>query len=287
MLFCINGTFVDEKKATVSVLDNGFLYADGFYDTLRVYDGVIFEFKEHLKRIAISAKMMEIPLPYDGKKIGEWLQEIVLKNSLLDARVRMTITRGAQGRDFSGAKKPTIVITCEKLAAIMGPLKGQTACTMRLERLLPALKTLGLQHLILATKEARRRGVSEVIGIDQLGFVREGVTSNLFAVRNGHLLTPKNRILRGLMRRRILLLARSLRIPVTIRDFKRSLLASSDEVFLTNRIREIIPILSVDGKKIGSGQVGPVTKKLSEAYRGCVRKATTKNTGATSGAKRR
>ncbi len=266
MLFCLNGLFKDETKAVVSVLDHGFLYADGFYDTLRVYDGVLFELPLHLKRIADSAKAMEIPLPQGLPAIGNWFSETVKRNKLADARVRITITRGAQGRDFSRGRHPTVVITCERLRAGKSLLQGHSACTMRLERSLPAIKTLGLQNLILAAKEAKKKGVQEVIGIDQRGFVREGVTSNVFVVRNGRLLTPKNRILRGLTRRLVLKLARSLGIPVTIRDFKHSLIASSDEVFLTNRIREIIPIISINGKKIGSGKVGPVTKRLKNAY---------------------
>ncbi len=277
MIFCINGTFVSEKKATLSVLDNGFLYADGFYDTLRVYDGVLFELPLHLGRIAASAEAMDIPLPWGLRKIDKWLSEIVRRNSLSDARVRITVTRGAQGRDFSRARKPTIVITCERLDLKKGPPVGASACTMLLMRPLPSIKTLGLQHLVLAAKEAKRRGASEVIGIDAQGFVREGVTSNVFVVRGGRLLTPKNRILRGLTRSLVLKLARKTGLKTTIRDFKRSLLPSSDEVFLCNRVREIVPIVRINGKKIGNGRVGPITKRLTASYGEAVRNFIEKN----------
>ncbi len=277
MIFCINGTFVSAKKATLSVLDNGFLYADGFYDTLRVYDGVLFELPLHLRRIAASAEVMDISLSWGLRNIGKWLSEILRRNSLSDARVRITVTRGVQGRDFSRARKPTIVITCEKLHLTKGPSKGVSACTMLLERPLPSIKTLGLQHLVLAAHEAKRREVSEVIGVDALGFVREGVTSNVFVVRNGRLLTPKNRILCGLTRSLILKLARKMGIKATIRDFKRSLLPSSDEVFLCNRVREIVPIVRINGKKMGNGRVGPITRRLIASYGEAVRNFIEKN----------
>ncbi len=272
MIVCINGKFTDEKKATVSVLDNGFLYADGFYDTLRVYNGVLFELSLHLKRIESTARVMNIPLPHRLEVLSDWLSQIVQKNSLRDARVRMTVTRGAQGRDFSKAKKPTIVLTCEKLKIRNGSPRVESACTMRFERSEPSRKTLGgLAVLPLAMRTAKENGCEHAIGIDGNGFVREAATSNVFVVRSGRLLTPKNNILPGLTRSRVIALARSLKLRVRIKNFKRSLLLSSDEVFLTNRVREIIPIVSVNGKKIGTGKVGSVTKKLADAYETCVR----------------
>lgn len=276
MIVCIHGKFVDGKKGTVSVLDNGFLYADGFYDTLRVYDGILFELPLHLKRIESTAHAMSIPLPRSAL-LSDWLSQIILKNSLRDARVRITVTRGSQGRDFTRAKHPTIVLTCENLKIRKSSLRGETAYTMHLERSDPSRKTLGgLAVLPLAAKVAKERGCEHVIGFDASGFVLEAATSNVFVVRNGRLLTSKNRILQGLTRKRVIALARAMKLRVTIKDFKRSLLLSSDEVFLTNRIREIVPIISINGKKVGMGKVGSVTRKLVQAYEEYVRQYVSK-----------
>ena len=290
MLFCLNGRFVVASKAKVSVLDNGFLYADGFYDTLRVYDGVIFELPLHLRRIERTAIALGIDLPRRFEAIarpdaarpngtgevgrGNWLTETVEKNKLREARVRITVTRGIHGRDFAHTKKPTIVITCEKLKKRLRTLKGLSACMMRFERIVPAYKTLGgLGVLLTVRMEAKKGGCDEVIGMDVRGFVREAATSNVFVVRGGCLLTPKNGILPGLTRARVLQLAKKLGIKTIVKDFRISVLHSADEIFLTNRIREIIPIVRLNDTKVGKGTVGLVTKKLAGAYRVYVKRA--------------
>lgn len=286
MKFCLNGRFIDSKKATVSVLDRGFLFADGFYDTMRVYQGVLFELPLHLKRIEVSAKAMNITLP-GTQKIIQWLERIVSINKLQEARVRITITRG------DGAK-PTIVITCEPLvpspernllqrsfsrecgrecpegAREAGRGKGEggeSACVVRFTRPMPEIKTLaGLSFLAFAEREKKNKKCDQLIGIDQKNFVQEAATSNVFVVKNGRLLTPKNGILKGLTRLRILALARRNGIPAVVRDFKTGVLKSADEIFLTNRIREIVPIVRLNGKKVGSGKIGFVTRHLQYLY---------------------
>lgn len=257
MKFCLNGQFIDSKKASVSVLDRGFLFGDGFYDTMRVYQGVLFELPLHLKRIETSAKALNTTLP-NMQKITQWLQKIVSINKLREARVRITITRG-------DASKPTIVITCEKLEKNV--VRGESACTTRFTRPLPEIKTLaGLSFLVFAEREKKNKKCDQLIGFDQKNFVREAATSNVFVVKNGRLLTPKNGILKGLTRLRVLVLARTNGIPVAVCDFKTGVLKIADEIFLTNRIREIVPIVRVNGKKVGTGKIGSVTRHLQHLY---------------------
>ncbi len=243
----------------VSVLDRGFLYADGFYDTLRIYDGGIFKLPLHLSRIEATAKALEIRLPCSLKKIGELLLETVKRNKLGEARVRITVTRAE--------KKPTFVITCEALKK-SGKPKMLSACTMRFQRIQPEFKTLGgLAVLLPALREAKKRGCDEMIGLDQNGFVREAATSNVFVVRQDTLFTPKSGMLPGLTRSLVVQAAQKLGLEVDVKDFKISVLCSADEIFLTNRVREIIPIVRLNGNKVGKGTLGPVTGRLMEEYR--------------------
>lgn len=263
MLFCINGRFVDEKKAMVSVLDHGFLYADGFYDTMRVYDGIVFELAAHLRRIDKTARELQIDLPWGLAAMTHWLMATVSKNRLREARIRVTITRG---------KKTTCVITCQRLGASK-TLRGISACTMLLPRPHPHLKTLGsLSILPSARREAVRKGCDDVIGFDASGRVTEATVANVFLVRGGKIMTPRTGVLPGLTRYRVIALARKIDFTMIIKNFKTSALSHADEIFLTNRVREIIPVTRLNGRKVGEGRVGKVTRKLSEQYRHYVQK---------------
>ncbi len=274
MIFCINGKFVPANQAKVSVLDNGFLYGDGFYDTSRVYDGVVFELESHLKRIASSAQKMALVFPWPMKTVGRWIQTVVTKNRLQDAKVRVTVTRGFHGTEFGLEHRPTLVITCARVRMDREvSKKGVAAAFVRAERTWPEIKTIGLTGRMLAARSALPHGAEEVICLGEKNRVREGAFTNVFLVKNGRLLTPKiGRILPGLTRHRVLALARTAGLPVAVRDLPKSALFHADEIFLTNRVREIIPVVRLNGKKVGSGKPGPVTKKLLGTYREYVRK---------------
>lgn len=279
MIFCINGKFLPARQARISVLDNGFLYGDGFYDTMRVYDGVVFELEAHLKRIASSAQKMALVLPWPMPTIGAWIKTVSARNRLTEARIRVTISRGIHGIQFGIERRPTLVITCEKVTVNRAvSAKGIDACTLTFERLWPGIKTIGMTGMILAARSVAPYGASEVICIGEKNRVREGAFTNVFIVNNGRLLTPKNGIFPGLTRHRVLALARRADLPVLMKDLPRSALGNADEIFLTNRVREIIPIVRLNGKKVGTGRVGPMTKKLMVAYREYVRKYVERHT---------
>ncbi len=275
MIFSVNGRLVQEAKASLSSLDSGVLYGDGFYDTLRVYEGVLFELPLHLGRIEKTARAMNIVLRGGTDALTRSLQAVVSRNRLREARVRVTITRGVQGFDFSRAKSPTVLITCMVVRAMSK--RGITAWTMPMQRPWPEYKTLGTISLVQGRLEAARLGVDDMIGLSSSGAVLEATTSNVFIVRRGKLCTPKKGILKGLTRSRILRLARSLGIRCTSSTVTKASLMSADEVFLTNRVREIVPVLEVNGRRVGKGSAGPLTKKLQKAYAAYVRTYVQKN----------
>lgn len=268
MIYFLNGQFIDARKAHVSAMDNGFLYGDGIYETMRTYNGVLLELPLHIKRLTHSAHTIGIDLPWTFEQIEQWSEEIVRKNSLITARVRITITRGTHGFEFlKPPKHPTIFIHCEKL--ILDPTiynKGVGASTMHMERLLPEVKMIGLTSQIVAYRNAAKTKDYEKIFINSKNEVLEGASTNIFIICQGILITPSHHILKGLTRRRIIMLARKLKLQIEIRKVSLAELRSADEIFLTNRPREIIPVVALNGRKVKNGKPGPISKLLMHAY---------------------
>jgi len=263
--------------ARISALDNGFLYGDGIYETMRTYGGKILELDLHLERLAKSAKFVGIRLPVSLLILRRWCLRLSKVNHLGESRMRITLSRGANGFDFLTCRKPTLLITCEKLVIDQrDATKGVCAITMRLTRVLPEIKTLGLTHMMVGYREAAKKPaqkIYEVILIDEKGFVREGASTNIFVIKKGVVFTPARNILKGLTRNRVMQLARKLELKMRTIDFKTKALANADEIFLTNRPREIIPVIRLNGKRVGKGMPGPVTKRLMAAYQGYIKRS--------------
>lgn len=267
MILCVNGRMLPQPQAKLSALDNGFLYGDGFYDTMRTYDGVILELEEHLTRMQYAAQRMKIRLPWSRNKLGLWILRTVAHNKLKNARVRITVTRGECGLDFVTSCRPTLVISAEPLTLPAHiHKKGVSTATMRMQRLMPDIKTIGLTHMIVGVQRAHDLGVYEMICRGEDGHILEGVSTNVFIVKRGTLLTPKKGMLLGITRKRVLSLARRMKLRVHIHDVGLASLRSADEVFLVNQLREIIPVVKVDGQRIGSGKPGSITRRLMEEY---------------------
>ncbi|MCX6780068.1 MAG: aminotransferase class IV [Candidatus Magasanikbacteria bacterium] len=272
MKVCVDGKFIDSKKAKISALDNGFLYGDAFYDTMRSYGGQILELELHLKRIEKSANTIGIKLPFSITKIEELTKKLVTINKIKDGRIRVTITRGVNGFDFLTCKKSALVITAENIEIDKSAYtKGVDAFTLNLQRPLPEIKMVGLTVMIQAYRTVYPKNGYEAILVDDNNTVREGASTNIFLVKNDKLITSKNKILNGLTRSRVIALAKSKKIKVVEKDFSKKDLYSADEIFLTNRPREIIPVIKIDGKKIKNGQVGPTTKKIMEEYQNYIK----------------
>jgi branched-chain amino acid aminotransferase len=268
MHVCLNGKFVKADQAKISIFDNGFLYGDGVYDTLRTYNGKVWELNEHLERLEKSAKVICLKIPYSKQKLAELVVKLIKKNGFKESRVRISLTRGQNGFDFLNAKKPTLLIVAEQLIPQPESVykNGVTVVTVRAERFLPGVKSISLLPMVFAQQKAKKAKAYEGIFVDSKGFVREGSITNIFVVKNGVLFVPKTHILAGTTRKTVLKLARSLHFKIRITDFTRRKLYIADEIFVTNAPRGIIPVKKVDKYKVGSGRPGKITKQLMKSF---------------------
>lgn len=267
MKVCLNGKFLPVNKAKISVLDNGLMFGDGFYETMRTYDGKILELDLHLKRLQKTAAILGIILPAKIETISQWTEKLAKVNKLKAARLRITITRGNQGFNFLACKKATLIITSENLNPELSVYKnGVSVFTQKLERPIPDIKMLGLTVMIMANRFIEPRHGYESILLTDKNIVREGASTNIFVVKNDVVFTPKNNILFGLTRNRVLALAKNLKLKIVEKDFDKDFLLKANEIFLTNRPREIIPVVKIDGKKVGNGTPGNITKIVMAGY---------------------
>ena len=268
MFVILNGKFIDEKEAVISVLDHGFLFGDGVYETLRTYGGKVWQLDEHLKRLAASAKMLKISLPWGLKKIASWVNGLVRKNGFKESRIRITVTRGTNGMVFTDSKKPTILIQAFELKSSPPGIykRGVSVVTMKMKRILPEAKTISLLPMVLAWQKIEKKKAYEAIYIDEKNYVREGTVTNVFMVKNGLVITTGKNILSGTTRQAVIKAAGRIGIKVRQKDFTLNLLRKADEVFITNAPRGIVPVCSVDGVKVGKGCPGLVTRKIMKAF---------------------
>jgi branched-chain amino acid aminotransferase len=278
MLVYLNGHFVPRDEAQVSVFDHGYLYGDGIYETMRAYGGKIFLLGRHLSRLKWSANAIALQLPLPTEKIGDALVESLTVNKLREAYLRIQISRGPGeiGLDPALCPAPTMVIAVKPFKDYPAELyeKGvavAVTATRRNHPLAqdPAIKSTNFLNNILAKIESLRVGAYEGIMLNWKGYVAEGTISNLFLVRKGVLRTPslETGILEGITRELVLSLARRQQVPVEETLLRPRDMLKADECFITNTTLEIMPVTTVDGKPVGPGVPGPVTKKLLNAYR--------------------
>lgn len=273
MFVVLNGEIMDSKKAMISPFDSGFLYGDGVYDTLRTYDGKLWQAQKHLARLEKSAKRLQLKLPFSKVKIVEMIEKLIKKNRYKEARIRVTITRGIN-KGFSGCEKPTLFIHAVPLVSDPQNVyeKGVSAITVHYERMAPEAKTTSLLPMVLAHQEIDKRKVFEAIYVDCLGYVREGTITNVAIIKDGILFTPKTKILEGTTRSLVIKLAEKIGLKTKIEDFKVDKLYNADEVFLSNAPRKIIPVRKIDETVIGKGKPGIYTKQLMDVFDEYVRK---------------
>lgn len=277
MLIYIDGKFLPADLAKVSVFDHGFLYGDGVFEGVRAYNGRVFRLKEHLDRLYDSAKTIDLKPPITQEEMGEVICEVLRRNNLDDAYIRPIISRGHGdlGLDPRKCPKPTVVVIATSWGAMYGDLydKGLKAITVSVRRnpaeaLPPNVKSLNYLNNILAKIEANYKGGDEAIFFDTNGYVSEGSGDNLYVVKNGEILTPQTlNNLRGITRMVVLEIAKSLGIPVRETNLGYFDLYSADEVICTGTAAEVAPITWIDGRVIGNGRPGPVTRQLMAAFR--------------------
>ncbi len=274
----INGKLIDKDKATVSVFDHGLLYGDGVFEGIRSYNGLVFKLKEHIDRLFESAHaiMLNIPLSKEGL-----IKTVILTlkaNKLKDAYIRLIATRGNGdlGLDPRKCKHPTLIIITDKITLYPGEyyrngLEIKTVATQRNvpEALNPQIKSLNYLNNILAKIEAINSNVEEAIMLNSLGLVTEGTGDNIFIVKDGMLLTPPPYvgILKGITRGAVISIAKKKRMPTLEEVLTRHNLYNADEAFLTGTAAEIIPVVKIDGRTIGTGRPGKITKMLMEEFR--------------------
>jgi D-alanine transaminase len=268
----INGTFMPLAEARVSVEDRGYQFGDGIYEVLRTYRGVPFRLDAHLDRLSRSARGIELPEPYDKSQWGRYIEEGLARGGFAESKVYLQLTRGVAPRDhaFPSASRPTAVMTIRELQPLDPALAAAGVRTITLPDLRWGrcdIKTINLLPNLLARQEAKRRGTYEAI-LHREETVTEGSVSNVMIVLNGILVTPPESpyILSGVTRAVVLDLARKDGLEVRERAVSLRELRGADEVFLTGTTVEILPVVQVDDRAVGSGKSGPVTTRLRALF---------------------
>ena len=277
MLIYLNGEFVPQEDAKVSVFDHGLLYGDGIFEGIRAYNGRVFRLHEHIDRMWDSAKTIDLKIPISKKEMEEIILETLRKNNLKDAYVRPIITRGVGdlGLDPRKCSVPTIIVIATSWGAMYGDLydKGLTAITCSIRRnpaeaLPPNVKSLNYLNNIMGKIEANYKGGDEAIFFDTNGYVAEGSGDNIYVVKNGVILTPHTiNNLRGITRLVLIECAEELGIPVYEQNLGYFDLYSADEVIVTGSAAEVAPVTKIDGREIGTGKPGPIVKQLMSAFK--------------------
>jgi len=273
-LVYIDGELVPESEAKISVFDHGFLYGDGVFEGIRAYKGVVFKLREHIERLYDSAKFLRIEIPMSKEDLMEAILETVRRNGLSDCYIRVVVTRGVGdlGLDPRKCSKPSIII----IARPMAPLLGKRAVSLIISSVRRdgvdatnhQAKSLNYLNNILAKLEAINAGADDAVMLDSRGFVSEATGENIFIVKDGRIMTPPptSGILSGITRDCVIELARSLGYEVVERELTPFELLTADEVFLTGTAAEIVPVESVNGRKIGEKIPGPITGRLIREF---------------------
>ncbi|MDM7935309.1 MAG: branched-chain-amino-acid transaminase [Methanothrix sp.] len=276
-LIYINGKFVPSDQATVSVFDHGFLYGDGVFEGIRAYGGRVFRLKEHVRRLYDSAQAIMLCVPMSQDEMAEVILETLRRNSLKDAYIRPIVTRGFgdMGLDPTKCSLATVIVMAIEWGAMYGSLYevGLTAVSVAVRRnppdsLPPNIKSLNYLNNILAKIEANIKGGNEAIILDSQGRISEGSGDNIFVVRDRKIYTPYTmNNLKGITREAVIELAEARGYEVLERDLGLFDLYTGDEVFVTGTAAEVAPVTRIDGRAIGDGRPGPITRELMAAFR--------------------
>lgn len=279
MKIFIDGKYYDAHNAKVSVFDHGLLYGDGIFEGIRAYHGRVFKLKEHIDRLFYSAKAILLALPMSHADIMRAVVETCRRNKIRDGYIRLVVTRGVGtlGLNPNKCKRPSVIVIADKIQLYPPELyeRGLEIITVPTVRNLhsalnPAIKSLNYLNNILAKIEANNGGCEEAIMLNAEGFVSECTGDNIFIVKSGQLLTPplSAGALYGITRGVVMELAKELGMTVAEPNLTRYDLFNADECFLTGTGAELIPVVKIDGRVVGSGRPGPVTTMLVRKYQG-------------------
>lgn len=273
----INGKLYDKEDAKISVYDHGLLYGDGVFEGLRAYSGKVFRLQQHLDRLWASAKAICLAIPMSMDEMAKAVNDTLAVNNLKDAYIRLVITRGAGalGLDPNRTSNPQVIIITDHIALYPKELYENgmeivTASTIRNhpQALSPRIKSLNYLNNILAKIEGLQAGCQEALMLNHLGFVAECTADNIFLVKQGEVFTPPldAGVLEGITRDAVIDVAREAKIQVREETLSRHDVYIADECFLTGSGAEIIPVIKVDNRIIGTGKPGPVTKELTRRF---------------------
>ena len=280
----VAGKLVPAEQATVSVFDHGLLYGDGIFEGIRVYGGRVFLLKEHIERLFESAQAIRLQIPLSPAEMTKAVEDTVKANELTDGYVRLVVTRGSGtlGLDIRRTSSPQVIIIADTIS--MYPpemyengMKIITASTIRNHpgALSPKVKSLNYLNNIMAKIEGTDAGTEEALMLNHNGEVAECTADNIFIVKRGVLRTPQPDcgLLEGITRGAVMRLAREADIEVRECVLVRHDIYTADECFLTGTGAEVIAVVSLDGRTIGSGKPGPITRNLLERFRRLTRGA--------------
>jgi branched-chain amino acid aminotransferase len=277
MKIYLNGKFVNKEDAKVSVFDHGFLYGDGAFEGIRTYDGLVFRLKEHIDRLYETMHTLMIDPRLTKKEMSEAVVATLKVNKIRDGYIRLIVSRGDGDLGLDPRKcfgKPNVIVIADKIALYPAELyqKGMEIITVPTVKnnpnaLNPQLKSLNYLNNILAKIEATHCGYNEAIMLDSNGYVGECTGDNVFIIKNGVLSTPHLAQLKGITADSILRIAEKMKIKTVEGFITRHEVYNANECFLTGTAAELIPIVKVDGRVIGTGKPGPVTSKLLKAFK--------------------
>ncbi|NLA27179.1 MAG: branched-chain-amino-acid transaminase [Firmicutes bacterium] len=282
LIIYLDGRYVPEEQAQVSVFDHGLLYGDGVFEGIRAYYNRVFRLEEHLQRFYESAKSIMLEIPLSIEETREVVLETLRRNDLRSAYVRLVVTRGKGdlGLDPRKCPKPSLFCIASSIQLYPEELyeKGLEVITVPTTRnyneaVNPQIKSLNYLNNILAKIEANLAGTVEAIMLNPQGYVAEATGDNIFIIKEGVLITPPKyaNILNGITRNAVMELARQQGIIVKEELFTRHDLYNADQVFLTGTAAELIPVIKIDGRVIGSGKPGPLFYQLLQDFRDLTR----------------
>jgi branched-chain amino acid aminotransferase len=291
--FWLNGNFIDEADAAIPIRDTGLLHAAGVFTTMRSYAGRPFRLEQHLRRLRDSCDALQIPLKYSDANLADATSQLLQRNQLQDARLRLTITRGHARQDpLHGLQlEPNVFLTAAELEPYPAEYyqRGMTVILLDEQKLNPydlqaGHKTLNYFSRLAALREANRRGAGEALWFNVHNYLQSASVANVFIVKNGELITPptqaelreqavrdataypRSNVLPGITRAAVNELAQRIGIPVHFGGIDVNALLEADEVFITNSIMQIMPVCRIERRAIGNDKPGPLTTQLSQAY---------------------
>lgn len=268
-IYYVNGLFVEEDQAKISVNDLSVIRGFGVFDFLRTYNGIPFHLDDHLHRLERSARLIGLKLPHPLAKIREITLETLRRNSHTESNIRLVVTGGLSSDGITPGDSPQLLIMVTPVHE-MPPQwysEGAKIITCHVDRFMPGAKSINYIPAILCQREARQQQAIEAIYVDRNGYMLEGTTSNFFAFIGDTLVTPPcNRVLPGITRQVVIRLAEK-EFTLVERDLHKDEVRLIDEAFLASSVREVAPITAIDSVKIGAGMPGDRTRKIMALFK--------------------